>query len=483
MPHAVVLGGSIAGLLAARVLGDVARVTVVEADDPGGADGVRRGVPQGAHVHGLLTPGWALAERWYPGLKGDLAADGAVLGSGSGIQFYLDGVRKVPSPRDEGVGVTRGLLEAHVRRRTLADGRVAVLRGRAVGLVFEGGRVAGVRYRDAAATGVRDEGGGVGVRTLAADLVVDATGRSSRLGSWLVEAGWPAPPVERTRIDLHYATARFRRGDEAPGVMGACATPPAAGSVTRRRFAGLAAVEGDQWLLTVGDHGARPPTDPDGFRRACEELKAPPFQAVARQCEMLGGIETFTLAHTVKRDFAAVERLPGGLVAVGDSVASFNPVYAQGITAAAFHASCLARHLASGADVHASAAPYFKHVAAVTDAAWEVSTLAVVQPDLVGPHRLRSRATRRLVDLLTRAAFTDTWVNERFTDVVHMRAHPSSLKRPRLWWGVARALADQRRGGGRGWAARDAAVVAADTVAEPGVPCVGPSTAAGTGLR
>ena len=75
--HAVVVGASIGGLLAARALTEFYdRVTIVERDvlDPGPV--ARRGVPQGRHPHGLLARGREVLEEFFPGLTEELAGLG-----------------------------------------------------------------------------------------------------------------------------------------------------------------------------------------------------------------------------------------------------------------------------------------------------------------------------------------------------------------------------------------------------------------------
>ena len=75
--HAVVLGGSFAGLLAARVLAEsYVRVTVVERDPLPAAGGHRRGVPQGRKAHALRARGRELFE----GFTDELVAGGALIG-------------------------------------------------------------------------------------------------------------------------------------------------------------------------------------------------------------------------------------------------------------------------------------------------------------------------------------------------------------------------------------------------------------------
>lgn len=76
--HALVIGGSMAGLLAARVLlNHFDRVTIVERDRLLEQPTLRQGVPQASHVHVLLTQGQRILEQLFPGLEAELTAAGA----------------------------------------------------------------------------------------------------------------------------------------------------------------------------------------------------------------------------------------------------------------------------------------------------------------------------------------------------------------------------------------------------------------------
>ena len=77
--HAVVAGGSVAGLLATRALADhFERVTLIERDVLPNNFERRKGVPQGRHVHILLMRGQSIMEEFFPGLADELCTAGAV---------------------------------------------------------------------------------------------------------------------------------------------------------------------------------------------------------------------------------------------------------------------------------------------------------------------------------------------------------------------------------------------------------------------
>jgi hypothetical protein len=128
--HALVLGGSLAGLLAARVLSDYfERVTVIERDASPTAAEARRGTPQANHVHALMPRGRLILEQLFPGLENEMMADGAPL---------LDMAKDIAWLTPQGWGVnfhshlnvlsfTRPLLDLHVRRRLCTNPRIRIM--------------------------------------------------------------------------------------------------------------------------------------------------------------------------------------------------------------------------------------------------------------------------------------------------------------------------------------------------------------------
>lgn len=424
--------------MAARVLSDHAEnVVIVEPDDPhDGHDGLdpRPGAPQAQQLHVLLDMGRIQLERWFPGIGAEFVADGAVHSGGTGFHSYIDGMLKARVPDGEFISATRPFLESRVRRRVLALENVTVSRGRADGLTFLGRRVDGVRYQP---LGTTDR------ERLAADLVVDATGRSSRLGAWLERAGWQGPQLQRMPIDLGYATAFFRRGAELPGVgLAASAFGPQAPGWPELDGNAVAEVEGGRWMAMIAAYADRRPTkDPEEFVARLRWSIAPPFREIAAECEMLGDVAVHRVPDSRRRDFTALRRFPGGLVAAGDAVAAFNPVYGQGMSSAALHASCLSAWLRSGASPAEPAWDYFRRVRVVVGAAWAFSTLGdLALPHVPGPYPAGYRAARWYTALLARATVEDTEAHRRFLDVVHMRAHPRTLARPGTLALVARTL-------------------------------------------
>jgi len=326
---ACVLGGSIAGLLAARVLADHAeRVVVIERDAVGAATGPRLGVPQRSHLHALVPAGREWLERWLPGFTRDMRDGGAVFTSPGQNASYQDGRPRLPAAHYI-LQASRTFLEDGIRARVLALPNVSMLHAQTEGLEYQGKEVRGVRYRS-----------GDGSRALLpADFVVDAMGRASRLPDWLAEDGFDRPVLERLAAPINYSTALFKRtgrAEELPTTLVAAHYgPPYPGDGVA--IAGVAAIENDQWIVTlIGYDDARPGRTTDAFRAACSQLTSL-FAEVAAG-ELTEEIAFYRQAESRRRDFAALDHRPARVLSAGDAVASFNPIYGQGMTSAALHA-------------------------------------------------------------------------------------------------------------------------------------------------
>jgi 2-polyprenyl-6-methoxyphenol hydroxylase-like FAD-dependent oxidoreductase len=431
MDRAVVLGGSMAGLLAARVLSDHAEeVIVIERDDIDPAAGFepRPGVPQGTQVHALLPSGQLQIERWFPGFTEDAIAGGALVPDPAAVHHYVNGTRRRYPINLQVAGsvlaTTRPFLEGMVRARVARIPNVRMVNGRADALVMDGDRVNGVRYHPDGAPAEEP-------LTEPADLVVDAMGRSSRLGDWLTERGRPSPPMQRMPIRLTYATAMFRRDPQISDVDVVVSQDlPAPGRVAR--IAGINAVEGDRWIMLVAGYGDdRPSRDPAEYATRCRRDFPTVFGDIAEKGEMLGDVVTYHQADSRRRDFHELDRLPAGLVAAGDAVASFNPVYGQGMASASLHASALSAYLCSHPRLDEPATDYFAKVQVVVDAAWQISTTAdLALPHVDGPYPRGYRLLAGTADLIFAMSADDRELNRRLSLVTTMLAHPSTLARP-----------------------------------------------------
>jgi 2-polyprenyl-6-methoxyphenol hydroxylase-like FAD-dependent oxidoreductase len=371
---ACVLGGSFAGLLAARVLADHAeRVLVLERDAPATDASVRPSVPQGRHGHLLQPEGLTLIEDWLPGFTRGARDRGAVLAPPGHQRLFNDGVAVELPPATMLMG-SRPFLESEIRRRVKAIPNVQVVHAQATGLRYRGGAVSGVAYRP------RGDGESGTEHVLDADFTMDAMGRSSRLSNWLVESGFAAPAVQRIPVGISYATALFRRPEhprepEIPVALGQFTSPPSVTRSLATRGAGLAAIgiyaiEGSLWqVVTMAYERDRAETTAEGLRALSAEL--PEVFREATHGDPVTEVATYYYRESLRRSVNPGS-FPAGLVSIGDSVASYNPIHGQGLVSAANQVSVLAAYLAGSDNPAGQSRAFIEDSAKAVNETWEV---------------------------------------------------------------------------------------------------------------
>jgi len=426
--RAVVLGGSIAGLCAARVLSDAYdEVVVVDRDEIVGVRGPRRSRPQGRHINALHVRGRVVMEELFPGITEELVADNTPAGDFVGdCRWYFHGKPlKRASIGYAAVPATAPHMERHVRERTQALPNVRFAEQRdIIGLETtpDRSRITGVRVQKTVGRG--------GEETIKADLVVDATGRGSRTPIWLEELGYPRVEEERKKIGLGYVTQHYKM--TADVWDGDLAIIPVA-SPELPRGAIFTRTDNDRVELTVygllGDH---PPTDQQGYYDFVKSLSVPDIHNALQHAEPLDEPVAFRFPTTVRRHYEKMSRFPDGLLVTGDAVTCFNPVYAQGMTVAAVSALIIRDHL------HTGAAPqplqYFRDLAKdVIDAPWEMTnTVDLGFPGVEGKRTLKVRVAQFYLSLVQAAATRDEKVTTAYMRAAGMLDKPDALMRPSM---------------------------------------------------
>ncbi len=436
--HAVVIGGSIAGLTAARVLSDhFDRVTIVERDRLPDAVDFRQGVPQARHAHVLRLRGQMILEQHFPGLVDELLANGAVLvNAGNEAEFFLFGHWRAPRYRSAIVSIagSRPLLEATLARRLAARGGVTLLQEReVVGLSVDG--------RGERVTGVRLRQRGDGNETeLAADLVVDASGRGSKAPQWLASLGYTPPRETVVNAFPGYTTRLYRRpaGHREWKTMNVIPTPPGS-----PRGGVIVPLEGDRWQVSlVGMGRDYPPTDEEGFLDFARSLPSP------RLYEAIKGAEPLTQPYGYRRNenrLRHYEQLPRyleGFLVIGDGVSALNPTHAQGMTVVALGSLALERCLQAqrrrpaANDMRGLAKAFQQELSQVVAGPWQMAVSTDRRwPTTEGAdERLDAEAQRRqeYFTQVLQAMVHNPQVAEVFFQVQHMVEPPTALFRPEI---------------------------------------------------
>ncbi len=436
--NAVVLGASMGGLLAARVLADFYEtVTLVERDELPFDPAQRRGVPQGRHAHGFLSSGSEVLGELFPGLLVDLAAAGANLVDGDlslvslrfgGHELTRSGTFAEPLTS---YLATRPFLETHVRRRLWGMGNVTILDGHDVVemIAADPSRVSGARVFNRA---TREE------RVLDADLVVDATGRAARTPAFLEDLGYGRPEEDRIAVQLSYSSwlLRIPSGtiNEKLILVGTEPDRPSGG--------GLFACENGTWMLTLaGMAGHEPPTNWAEIRTYAEGFAPPPMLAAIAAAVPITEVCTYRYPASRRRRYDKMRRFPAGLLVFGDAICSFNPVYGQGMSVAALEAIALRDCLLRG-DKDLSRR-FFRASAKLIGVVWQMAAGAdLTLPQVEGRRTLSIRLSNWYTERVLRAAESDAVVTEGFYRVMNLVDSPARLLRPSF---VARVVAAHRR--------------------------------------
>jgi 2-polyprenyl-6-methoxyphenol hydroxylase-like FAD-dependent oxidoreductase len=434
--HAVVAGGSMAGLTAAQALAETFdTVTLVERDDqPATGERYRRGLPQARHLHALLEGGHRALQQLFPGIEDDLHRAGAHWIGVPEDMCWMNAqgwCTRFPARRHL-FSLSREFLDHLVRQRLTANPNVRTIDGCAVtGLLPDRTGVRGVRI-------TRADGS---VEELSADLVVDATGRNTRTPHWLAELGYRPPPETRIDASVAYASRRYRIPDGFDAdwkVAYLLPKPP-----EHRRMGVLAPVEGDRWMVMLSGAGGdrdRPPTDEPGFLEFARSLRSPLIYETIRDAEPVSEITAFQRTENRRRHFEKLRRWPDRLLVLGDAACAFNPIYAQGMSVAAQTALALQGILRRTSPGQAGfAGDAQRAIARCGDAAWLIATGEDLRyPTTTGASAgPATRLTHRWLDRVTSAAGTDPVVNAALVDVLGLLARPATLFRPSLAWHIA----------------------------------------------
>ncbi len=428
--HAVVVGAGIGGLAAAKAVAPYfEKVFVLDRDALPEGPAARAGTPQARHAHALLAGGQKALEALFPGIERDLIEAGAVAVRG-GRDVILDGPGPEPLPRrDLGFDLlcmSRALIECVCRRSLVKEPNIELCsRSRVTELVSSAdhSRVAGVRFE-------QDQGE---PQTLAADLVIDASGRGAPTLSLLETMGSPKPDQSEIEIGIEYATGIFEIPRDAPTVwmgVGLFPIPP-----HMRRGGLILPMEEGRWIVSLSErHGDPPPRDLEGFIAFTRTLRKPTIYEAIKAAKPLGDIARYNFQASVWRHFDRLQRFPHGLIPLGDSVCRFNPVFGQGMSVAAIEAVALGRLLGSRAarsdPLDGLAAEYLTGTQECLEAPWATAITDFVYPQTRGARPPDFERRMQYGAALTRLAAEEAEAHKLLFEVSNLLKPQSALREP-----------------------------------------------------
>jgi 2-polyprenyl-6-methoxyphenol hydroxylase-like FAD-dependent oxidoreductase len=438
--HAVIIGGSIAGLTTARVLSEYFdQITIVERDHMSEHKEFRSGVPQNKQPHAILKRGLVELENLFPGFSSEFERNGAVsINFGKNVDWFAFGRwRPRYEPGLESLSSSRPLLESTIRQRMQGNPKLCFMNETEVtGLQTDktNSKVIGIKTRSRAARQIED--------VIEADLIIDASGRASHGAEWLQAMGYPGVEITTINSFPGYASAVF---DRPQGLD--CTTmyiqpvPP-----DIKRGAIFLPLEGNQiHVCLIGMGKDYPPTDEEGFMNFLASLPEKRLYEMLKGTQPVTPITGYRRAENILHRYDKLGRWPENFMIIGDALCGFNPVYGQGMTVAVLEALKLQEMLASAhGDLSGLAPRTQKELAKVVSFAWDLATGEDMRwlPITEGCPKKLSRGTTAKLGFMKKvmvASTKDPKVAGAFYRVMNMVASPGTFFRPDM---MARILAN-----------------------------------------
>lgn len=433
--HAVVIGGSIGGLLCTHVLArHFKRVTMIERDVPEATVDPRKGVPQGHHVHTLLKAGELVIEEFFPGIMDEVAQQGAsTCDWATGVHWYHRDVWKVRYKSDWSASFqSRPLLEAAVRKRVERLEKVTFLYGKKVESLLtntKGTKVEGVVFR---CTGSAEP-----PEKLEADIVMDATGRATQVPRWLEDLGYKLPPEEKIKIGLAYVTREYKMKTEPPwSALGVYPSAP-------KTLMGLIfRIEGDRLIASLmGYHGEHAPLEPDAWEAHTRTLPTSDFYNAIAGAEALTEPRITRFDNMLRRRYERMPHFPEGLLSIGDAVCRFDPVFGQGMSVVAKEAKVLDVLLSNGQSIDGLARKFFKKISRVIDTPWLMVTSESFRwPQTQGKRFFGVGILQWYTGRVMKLSETNAGVYRGFLELMHLLKGPLVLFRPSVLFPVIKSV-------------------------------------------
>lgn len=432
---AVVIGGSIAGIAAAKMLsGTFERVIVLEKDDPHRRREGRSGAAQGWHLHHLLTAGRIELERIFPGIIDDMVREGAFdVDMAAQYRIRLGGSWKKPGAGDiKIVCAGRPLLEWCVRRRLDAEPRISFhYESEVADLIFD--------RASNTVIGVAVDRNASELELVPAEFVVDASGKNTHIPEFLDRIGVGAPEVEQDIINCFYSTMYHTVPPERQWrdkVMMICyAYRPYEDTYAAQYYTDSSRTVLSTTLVAYNCYS--PPRTAQEFREFANHMPSPVVGENIDGLQPASSIYNFRYPNMLRLRYEKKTNLPRALLAVGDSYTSADPVSGLGMTLALKEVRELQLLLAEYGPGHAELPRrYYRKISKLADTAWFVIREQNLRFDwLKDVHKKRPFYFGVLtwyMDRVMELVHDDPGTYSEFLAVVHLVKPPAALMTPRV---------------------------------------------------
>ncbi|HFK1762943.1 glutamate synthase [Bacillus wiedmannii] len=426
---AIVIGGSIAGKLAAKALSTTFKeVIIIEAGERWDGKASRKRVPQSSHPHVLLKGGEKAIEELFPAITNELIEAGSIVNNFTrDIKWHQFGLWKQQFiGKVHMIQQSRFLLEWHIQKRiddisNVTTKYVTLVEGLLVDRNLN--KVCGVKAK-CLETSSQEE--------IQADIVVDASGFGSKSIAWLREHNIEVQE-EKVRIDLFYATRMFKlKENEKFDCCNMLMSP----SFPDNPYGVLIqTIEDHRYFVTFSGYANEkaPQTDED-FYNFAENLSISNVTEFLNKAEAISDIKTYKIPYQVRRRFDLVNNLPERLLVVGDAHCRFDPVFGQGVSVAAMEAHQLQLLLQRRQILDkAFTQQFYKRTVHIIQTPWEMTTTEISRhPQLKRELSIKQKFQQWYTKQIYQLSAIDSDVYIRLVRVMNLIRSPLHLFHPKV---------------------------------------------------
>jgi 2-polyprenyl-6-methoxyphenol hydroxylase-like FAD-dependent oxidoreductase len=409
------------------------KVTILERDPVHDMPESRKGQAQTRHLHALLAQGLLIFREYFPGIQEELVAGGAVAGDmGERMHWYqYGGYRLQFTTGLVNISMSRPFLELCVRRRVLSLPNVTLADSCAVTELVTNAqktRITGVH--------VNRRSGENAAEVLEADLVVDASGRGSATPKWLEGLGYARPQETEVKSNIGYSTREYRRAPKDANTIRIEMISPVAPHEKHGVF--IFPIEDNRWIMTAGGYvGKHPPATEAELHEFVRSMPVSDVYDIISEAEPLTDIVTYRYAASLRHHYEKLSRFPEGFLVIGDAMASFNPIYGQGMTSAAVQTYALKNLLEKSTSLQVLWRPFFRQAAKAVDIPWQLTVGEDFRyPETVGKKPPFTDMINAYVVKIHRATQRDPVVYTQFLKVMNLMEPSTRLMSPGFMWRV-----------------------------------------------